>query len=420
MAKTKISWTEYSWNPVSGCTEVSPGCDNCYARVQAERYRGGKAFPNGFDITLRPHKLREPEKWHPSRIFVNSMSDLFHRDIPDEFLYQIWQTMLDVDKHIYQVLTKRPHRMAHKIETLGLETASHIYLGTSTENQEFFDNRIPVLLSIGGKSPKWVSCEPLLGPIDLSPYLKGSYNPINGGESTQGGSGLPVCSCKDNSNRQSRERMERTPQSRERHGQISTGSDNAERSSPSRIGSSSSMATLLGSNSRQSSDQSYQRRWEGQSPGEFGADNRVDEYSTRCKDIRQGEDRESTRRGEPRKQTIQITGERNTTPTISGRETCNDCGGLRGEISNDLKNRSQRTLDWCVVGGESGAGRRLMDYDWARLIRDQCVASDTAFYYKQGNNFKPGMDNFLNGRTWEQHPGDVEVVNITSAPRLIE
>ena len=151
-------------------------------------------------------------------------------------------------------------------------------------------------------------------------------------------------------------------------------------------------------------------------PGEFGADNRVDEYSTRCKDIRQGEDRESTRRGEPRKQTIQITGERNTTPTISGRETCNDCGGLRGEISNDLKNRSQRTLDWCVVGGESGAGRRLMDYDWARLIRDQCVASDTAFYYKQGNNFKPGMDNFLNGRTWEQHPGDVEVVNITSAP----
>ena len=111
MKNSKIGWTTHTWNPVSGCTQVSPGCDNCYAKAIAEPKRGTPAFPKGFDLTLRPHKLRDPLKWKdPARIFVNSMSDLFHRDIPDDYLVSVWETMLAADHHIYQVLTKRPHR----------------------------------------------------------------------------------------------------------------------------------------------------------------------------------------------------------------------------------------------------------------------------------------------------------------------
>ncbi len=165
--KSNIEWTDASWNPVSGCTEVSPGCDNCYARELAERYRGSPAWPNGFDVTLKPHKLKEPLKWkEPKRIFVNSMSDLFHREIPDDYLRRVWDVMLEADQHTYQILTKRPHRMGRKIADLRLETRKHIWLGTSVENQTFADNRIPALIDID-TPVRFLSCEPLLGPIDL-------------------------------------------------------------------------------------------------------------------------------------------------------------------------------------------------------------------------------------------------------------
>ena len=167
MAKdSKIGWTNHTWNPVSGCTKVSPGCDNCYAEALTKRW--GRSF----DLALKPHKLREPVKWEePAFVFVNSMSDLFHRDIPDEYLRQIWDVMLEANQHIYQVLTKRTHRMAYKIAQLGLPTPEHIWLGTSVENQKFADNRIPALLSIDAPV-RWLSCEPLLGPLDLWPYLE--------------------------------------------------------------------------------------------------------------------------------------------------------------------------------------------------------------------------------------------------------
>ena len=187
MKNSGISWTTHTWNPVTGCSEVSPGCDHCYAKGIAEKMRG-KAFPNGFDVTLRPHKIRDPLKWKtPAKIFVNSMSDLFHRDIPDDYLCQIWDTMLAADWHVYQVLTKRPHRMVNKIEILDLPTPAHIWLGVSAENQEMADSRIPALLSIGSPMP-WVSAEPLLGPVDFRPYLgnAGLKWIVSGGESGPG------------------------------------------------------------------------------------------------------------------------------------------------------------------------------------------------------------------------------------------
>ena len=230
-----IAWTTHTWNPVTGCTQVSPGCDNCYALAIAERFRGGKAWPRGFDLTLRPHRLDEPLHWRkPAYVFVNSMSDLFHKDIPDDYLRQVWDVMMRADQHTYQVLTKRAHRMVHKIRTLSLPVPAHIWLGVSAEDQRMADSRISCLLDVPA-SVHWVSAEPLLGPVDLGEYLEG--------------------------------------------------------------------------------------------------------------------------------------------------------------------------LDWVVVGGESGPGRRPMDYAWARSLRDQCRDAGVAFFYKQGNALRPGQDDELDGRIHQEMPG---------------
>ena len=126
----------------------------------------------GFDVQLRPNKLHDPATWRePRRIFVNSMSDLFHRAIPDEYLSQIWAVMTDeAPHHTYQILTKRIHRAARKIQALGLPLPPQIWIGTSVENQQFADNRIPALLTIPARV-RFLSCEPLLGPVDLREFL---------------------------------------------------------------------------------------------------------------------------------------------------------------------------------------------------------------------------------------------------------
>ena len=181
---SKIEWTDSTWNPVTGCTQISPGCDNCYAKAIAERFRGGTGWPVGFDVQLRPNRLRDPLKWkEPRRIFVNSMSDLFHRGIPPSYLGQVFDVMLEADQHTYQILTKRPHRMAWELnERYRGPLPQHIWLGTSVENQEFADNRIPALLECDAPV-KFLSCEPLLGPLDLTPWLDQLQWVITGGES---------------------------------------------------------------------------------------------------------------------------------------------------------------------------------------------------------------------------------------------
>lgn len=188
MKYSKIHWTTHTWNPVTGCTQVSPGCDNCYAKRIAEENRG-PAFPNGFDLTLRPQRLQDPLKIKtPSFIFVNSMSDLFHKDIPQDYFLRIWDVMLKADWHIYQVLTKRAHRMWWTIKRLSLEPVPrHIWLGVSVENQEMARSRIPALLKIDAKV-RFLSCEPLLEAIDLEECLKsgGIHWVIVGGESGPG------------------------------------------------------------------------------------------------------------------------------------------------------------------------------------------------------------------------------------------
>ncbi|MCL6446839.1 MAG: phage Gp37/Gp68 family protein [Armatimonadetes bacterium] len=181
MGKSKIEWTDYVWNPVTGCTPVSEGCRNCYAARYAKRLAGRCGYPkdNPFRIILHLERLNEPLRWKkPRRVFVCSMGDLFHPDVPDEFIKQVFNSMatdiLQPCKHTYMVLTKRPERMLQffeKYTTCGVAPWPNVWLGVTAENQEAADERIPILLQVPA-AVHWVSCEPLLGSVDLSGWLE--------------------------------------------------------------------------------------------------------------------------------------------------------------------------------------------------------------------------------------------------------
>lgn len=181
---SSIEWTDATWNPVTGCTRVSAGCDHCYAQRFAERFRGipGHPYVQGFDLRLWPERLLLPAKWEkPRHIFVNSMSDLFHRDVPDDFILQIFQTMAAADWHVYQVLTKRPHRLFHLANQL--PWPQHIWVGVSIETERF-TWRADRLRQVPA-AVRFVSAEPLLGPLNTL-RLEGIDWLITGGESGPG------------------------------------------------------------------------------------------------------------------------------------------------------------------------------------------------------------------------------------------
>jgi protein gp37 len=188
-ANSKIEWTDATWNPVRGCTKVSPGCKHCYAETFAERFRGVKDHPFefGFDLRLVPEKLGDPIRWStPRKIFVNSMSDLFHEDVPDEFIESICQVMLAANWHTYQVLTKRADRMSRLLRTKLKKSAaaSHIWWGVSVENQKHGLPRID-LLRKANPAVAFLSVEPLLE--DLGKFrLTNIHWVIVGGESGHG------------------------------------------------------------------------------------------------------------------------------------------------------------------------------------------------------------------------------------------
>jgi protein gp37 len=179
--ESAIEWTESTWNPVTGCTQVSPGCDHCYALTFAERWRGVKGHPyeNGFDLQLRPDRLDIPLRWkRPRMIFVNSMSDLFHKDVPDEFIKNVFSVMQRASWHTFQVLTKRPQRAARMAHVL--EWPTNIWLGTSIETERYAW-RVDHLRKVNA-ALRFLSCEPLLGSL-ASLDLAGIGWVIVGGES---------------------------------------------------------------------------------------------------------------------------------------------------------------------------------------------------------------------------------------------
>jgi len=203
MGKSKIEWTDRVWNPITGCTKVSPGCQNCYAERMSKRLAGRCGYPKDepFKVTMHEDRLQEPLRWtKPSRVFVCSMSDLFHQDVPDSFIEEIFAIMSVAQQHTFLVLTKRPERMkkwfsdnrsifvAGAAQQLGHKCLlpditmsewwplKNVWLGVTAENQEQADRRIPILLQIPA-AVRFVSVEPMLGPVSLAGFDGKTYRP---------------------------------------------------------------------------------------------------------------------------------------------------------------------------------------------------------------------------------------------------
>jgi len=179
MANSKIDWTDKVWNPVTGCTKVSPGCANCYAERQSKRHAGRFGYPadEPFRVTLHPDRMDMPMKWKkPWRVFVNSMSDLFHPDVPFEFIAKVYDIIKQCPKHTFQILTKRVDRALEfykwNVEQTGhypgsYEWLRNVWFMATTENQDAVNDRIPKLLQIPSYT-RGISAEPLLSEIKLS------------------------------------------------------------------------------------------------------------------------------------------------------------------------------------------------------------------------------------------------------------
>ncbi|MCE9544577.1 MAG: phage Gp37/Gp68 family protein [Planctomycetia bacterium] len=187
--KSKIEWTDATWNPVRGCTKISPGCAHCYAETFAERFRGvpGHPYEQGFDLRLVEEKLTEPLKWgEPKMIFVNSMSDLFHEDVPDEYIVAATKVMQAADWHIFQVLTKRSSRLRDLLKSKLRFVAKepHIWWGVSVENRKHGVPRIDHLRE-ADCTTSFLSIEPLLEDIGIINLSKIGWV-IVGGESGHG------------------------------------------------------------------------------------------------------------------------------------------------------------------------------------------------------------------------------------------
>ena len=182
--RSAIEWTEATWNPVRGCTKLSPGCKHCYAETFAERFRGvpGHPFEQGFDLRLVPTALDLPKRWRRGRlIFVNSMSDLFHEEVPFEYIRKVFAVMAESPRHRFQVLTKRAERLEELAARLPF--APNIWMGVSIENDDYtwrIDHlrRVPAAV-------RFLSIEPLLGPVRKL-ELDGIHWVIVGGESGHG------------------------------------------------------------------------------------------------------------------------------------------------------------------------------------------------------------------------------------------
>ena len=182
--QSSIEWTEATWNPVTGCTKISPGCKFCYAERMARRLRamGQRRYRNGFEVTLQEDVVDLPLRWKtPQMIFVNSMSDLFHKDISVEFIQRCFETMRKATQHTFQVLTKRPERVAELANQL--VWPDNVWMGTSVENADYV-HRIAALVKVPA-AVRFLSVEPLLGPIPRLP-LESIDWVIVGGESGPG------------------------------------------------------------------------------------------------------------------------------------------------------------------------------------------------------------------------------------------
>ncbi len=423
-ANSKIEWTDSSWNPVSGCTPISPGCAHCYAKCIAERFAGGKAYPDGFAVTLHPDKLEEPLHWRkPRMVFVCSMGDLFHDDVPDDFIDRVFTMMALCPQHTFQVLTKRVERMQQYLSNYGGVVSpglgasihwpySHVWLGVTSENQEQADKRIPLLLQTPA-AVRFVSIEPLLSPIDLLQWLVGGATNDGQREGISCTSRVGEIQC-----RQGRPDMEaRRDGGRQQDGgglilppvsDTQASRNECENRLPdgdvlarwaAEIRCSGPQDCLDGSKSF-GDPGFYGNSPQGLEPhkpssGKLGIGNTVGEHLTQLsrnsaqEESAKGRDERFSQVDSSRCPENQANVQRQGVAAIknSGDVRDNAIGGILYPPSSELGTYPR--LDWVIVGGETGPGARPMHPDWARSLRDQCQAAGVPFFFKSWGEWWP-------------------------------
>jgi protein gp37 len=382
MGKTSIEWATDVWNPVTGCTKLSKGCKNCYAKsrhdMRHKAYQEGKGVPEQYStsfetVRLHPNRLEIPLHWRqPRRIFVNSMSDLFHPDVPDEFIWRVFRAMTFGNRrHTYMVLTKRPARMKEWFDGYQEKFWHYhapgepqrkyvsvpwpdpcIWLGVSVEDQKAADERIPLLLQVPA-AVRFVSCEPLLGPVDLSVYL-GEKNEVK----ESGREGILRSEIRRVENRRGREYLAsgstqgrsvdredaidpmRPETSRTSFGEIPSGQGYVQPEKDARTGTSDGVVAFFRDDTGGNDNQPQERRYSGQSTGEFGVGDIL-------------------RTGDP----LDLY-----------------AGASEGE-------KRSRSILWVIAGGESGPNARPTHPDWFRSLRDQCQAASAPYFFKQWGEY---------------------------------
>jgi len=365
MSDTKIEWATKSWNPVTGCTPISEGCKNCYAKRMSKRMRGRYGYPadDPFRVSLHINKLDEPSTWvKPQKVFVCSMGDLFHKDVPIKFFSDIMDTIIQNQKHTFMLLTKRPERMLELLEDRAEDwklalpwqykiPIHNLWLGVTAENQRTADERIPILLQIPA-AKRFVSVEPMLGPVDIRQYLSGG---------TSNEQPIKREDCLSNSiergvrDRRSREDME---DSETRMGQMEQGNPLKQMQEGS---GRTSNATGI------SSDQGDGKR-ETLSPGST---------SPRVLSLLRPDTEGNNGQSQERKEIRQRTEEPRTSHLFGTDPTCNQ--GVRFS----KQERRSGTILWCIAGPETGPKARPTNIGWIRSLADQCKAGDIPFFDKR-------------------------------------
>lgn len=449
---THIEWTDETWNPTVGCRRVGVGCEHCYAERMTARleamgraeYAGLLTDAGRFNGAVRtvPAALERPLHWRkPRRVFVNSMSDLFHEAVPDDYIARAFAVMAACPQHTFQVLTKRPERMrewftkthafsdllsgmpiagsaSELMATLGWATIPdleeriagatitwplpNVWLGVSASTQAEVEAAVPVLLQTPA-AVRFLSLEPLVEAVDIGKYI--GYYPMYE-TVTQGRASL-----RSREKRRVEDRYERTDlescsparqsvgeaepnsqmqetQSREQHRGIPPNSSDVRRDQVARIGSQTCVETCSRPNSPGADDQSQGRKQDEQCSAESGASDVFRADQTCPSSIGQNE---PARREKQSSQADGSGSSGNTPPSQSWGQSQEYRGSVQGIGPHDLQDsaRTEMGISWLICGGESGPGARPMHPDWVRALRDQCVAAGVPYFFKQWGAWAP-------------------------------
>lgn len=429
MADTNIEWTHIpgytgkSWNPVTGCTKIAAGCKHCYAETLATRFWGDRKFT---DVRTHADRLDEPLRRRKATCyFVNSMSDLFHEDVPFKFIAAVYGVMAACPQHIFIVLTKRPERMLEFFEWCedGWETINNhvaasgalglgevpgndpraipfdpgvlwpipwVWHGTSISDQKTADANIPVLLQVPS-AVRFVSAEPLLGPVDFSKWI--GYNPpyeINGQDR---GVRVPSGGGRDIRDQRAGRSVARSPEAAasgpDNERRVPVGEDYAAREASDDGSAQAGMAALPRRDSAGSHDQPQERRQARQQTGEPRTGDMFAADTSRGACAQSRANGASRRGSQPQRETQGGGGEGNPPQASSGGEPHGAGASVRGVVSDGLESGTRRAvgLHQIITGGESGPGARPCDVAWIRSIVEQCKAASVPCFVKQlGSN----------------------------------